>query len=383
MNRDKATSLGVALSIVVCAGFWFWQSRRPPKELFDLAVDSLNTGDSAYAERVLRELHRAEGFEQHCELLHGGVALKTGHLNEALTSFSRIRPEDDLKLPALMWTGEALYGTDQLAAALGCFNRVIEDSPDDQAAIRWVAAINFDVGAMDDALRHLQRLIDLNPEDFAAHHLMGTIYFDFEKWAEAEDSFRRAYQYSTGQPARQKLGCDFARSLLKQREYSKAAVFCRDLIPDANVLTIQAECAWVAGGIQKATELLIKALAKHPDNHEANLLSGRIYLESGQPEEAIANLEAAIRVNPVDFDAHFLLTTAFRQLGRTEQAEKQFAIQESIREFRVRMAELNDKAIKNPTDRDVRLELSELCRNIGHMKLARVWKKAAQGCQNN
>ena len=377
-----ATLLTASLLIAACAVLWVDHSSPSHNETFVRAVESLNAGDSGPAKHLLRTLQRIEGFEQHCELLHGGIALKAGHPNEALTCFARIRPEGDIEHPALLWTGEALYHTDQLSVSLSCFNRIIEQFPDNQAAIRWIAAINFDLCAMDDALRHLRRLVELNPNDFAAHRLMGTIYFDFEKWNEAADSFRLAYQRSHGHPLRQKLGCELARALLLHREYEEAAAVCTELNVDESVLTIRAECSWIAGDPQDALKLLGQALEIAPASHKANLLSGRIKLESGDPELAIANLKAAIQSDPFDFDAHFILTAAYRQLGQKEQAEKQFATQESVREFRVRMAELNSRAIKNPSDAEVRLELAELCRNIGHIKLARIWEKAAQACSD-
>ena len=377
-----ASLLTASLLIAACAALWVDHSSPSHKETFVRAVESLNAGDSGPANHLLRTLQRIEGFEQHCELLHGGIALKAGHPDEALTCFARIRPEGDIEQPALLWTGEALYRTDRLSVSLGCFNRIIEQYPDNQAAIRWIAAINFDLCAMDDALRHLRRLVELNPNDFAAHRLMGTIYFDFEKWNEAADSFRLAYQRSHEHPLRQKLGCELARALLLQREYDEAVAVCAELNVDESVLAILAECSWIAGDPQNALKLLAQSLEIAPASHETSLLSGRINLESGRPELAVANLEAAIQSDPFDFDAHFLLTTAYRQLGQEEQAERQFATQESMRQFRVRMAELNNLAIKNPSDAEVRLELAELCRNIGHMKLARIWEKAAQGCSN-
>lgn len=378
-----ATVITASILVVACAALWVHHSSPSHKETFVRAVESLNAGDSGPAKHLLRALQRIEGFEQHCELLHGGIALKEGRPDEALTCFARIRPEGDIEQPALLWTGEALYRTDQLSVSLDCFRRILEQSPDNQAAIRWIAAINFDLCAMDDALRNLRHLLELNPNDFAAHRLMGTIYFDFEKWNEAADSFRLAYQRSHGHPLHQKLGCELARTLLLQHEYDEAAVVCTELNVDESVLSILAECSWIAGDPQNALKLLSQALEIAPSSHEANLLSGRINLQSGDLELAVTNLKAAIQSDPFDFDAHFLLTAAYRQLGQQEQAEKQFATQETVREFRVKMAELNNRAINNPSDAKVRFELAELCRNFGHIKLARIWKKAALGCSNS
>lgn len=362
------------------AAAWFVHKPQSPSDLFDSAVVALDAGDSREAERLLRALHRREGFERHCELLHGGLALRSGRLNEALRSFSRVLPEGDLKRPALMWTGEALYGTDQLAVSLSCFTQILEDAPDDEAAIRWAAAIKFDLGAMNDALRHLEHLVELNPNDFAAHRLMGTIYFDFEKWQEAGESLQNAYRSSVGNTIHQKVGCEFARALLKQRKYDQAQNICNELNEDESVLTTKAECAWVSGDREFALDLLERAAKLVPDNHKANLLAGRIHIERGQPQLAVPHLETAIKAKPFDFDAHYHLTIAFRQLKQQELAQKQFAKQESIREFRVRMAELNQQAIENPQDKQVRLELARLCHDIGHTKLARIWEKAARGC---
>jgi tetratricopeptide (TPR) repeat protein len=61
-----------------------------------------------------------------------------------------------------------------------------------------------------------------------------------------------------------------------------------------------------------------KAIAIDPDYFEANLTYGKLLLLEAHPDEALAKLKIAARVNPESEDAHRALATAYHQLGQTK-----------------------------------------------------------------
>jgi len=52
---------------------------------------------------------------------------------------------------------------------------------------------------------------------------------------------------------------------------------------------------------------------------------GFSYLSNKQPAEAVEPLNQYIEADPEDAEAHFLLGTALRQLGRDDEARTQFS----------------------------------------------------------
>ena len=59
---------------------------------------------------------------------------------------------------------------------------------------------------------------------------------------------------------------------------------------------------------------------------EARVGLGKLYLDEQQPEKALKELEQAVSQDPRNAQAHYTLMLAYRDLGRTEQAQKEFAV---------------------------------------------------------
>jgi tetratricopeptide (TPR) repeat protein len=61
------------------------------------------------------------------------------------------------------------------------------------------------------------------------------------------------------------------------------------------------------------------------------LMLGQIELQKGDPELARGFLERAVKLDPQNYYAHYALGRSYQKLGRTDDANREFALQRSLR----------------------------------------------------
>jgi predicted Zn-dependent protease len=74
--------------------------------------------------------------------------------------------------------------------------------------------------------------------------------------------------------------------------------------------------------VDEAVAELRAALALEPRHFRANLLLGRILTLQGQAAAALPHLQTAAGVQPADAEAHRFLADAYEKLGNAEEAAK-------------------------------------------------------------
>jgi tetratricopeptide (TPR) repeat protein len=77
---------------------------------------------------------------------------------------------------------------------------------------------------------------------------------------------------------------------------------------------------------QEAMTHFERAIRYHPDFLEARVGIAKTLLELGHPAEALPHLQAAERLDPENRIPHYLLASAYRSLGNSDQAAKEFAV---------------------------------------------------------
>ena len=90
--------------------------------------------------------------------------------------------------------------------------------------------------------------------------------------------------------------------------------------PDADAYA--ALGAWFDQNRQKecAVETYRSGLKQTPDSAQLSYSLGRSLYTAGRPQEAVAPLQQAVRLDPVQLKAHLLLGAALAQLGRNQEA---------------------------------------------------------------
>jgi len=77
--------------------------------------------------------------------------------------------------------------------------------------------------------------------------------------------------------------------------------------------------------LAEAAPMAKRAAQMEPRNPEVHHMLGRVLLATGHPQESLAELELARRLDPERAVIRFHLATAYRQLGRHQDAQKELA----------------------------------------------------------
>jgi predicted Zn-dependent protease len=82
--------------------------------------------------------------------------------------------------------------------------------------------------------------------------------------------------------------------------------------------------------------LLEEVLRARPSYADARYLTGKILMGQGQQEKAVEQLEAAVRLQPNQPHMRYQLAQAYQKLGRTQEAEQEFARYREIQQKEVK-----------------------------------------------
>ena len=182
---------------------------------------------------------------------------------------------------------DARYGE-----AIPLLKRVLQDAPEMPVANMQYGMAQARLRNYSEALGPLQKAVKLVPDNGMGHYELGLALFETGDWKSAAPEFEAAV-------AKAPRWTD--------AHFSLAAVYARiDRVPDA------------------MKELDI-TLSSDPDHYRANLLRGRILSLQNNPEEALPNLEKAVKVQPTSVEAHLFLADAYAQMGRQDEAKSQRA----------------------------------------------------------
>jgi Flp pilus assembly protein TadD len=118
------------------------------------------------------------------------------------------------------------------------------------------------------------------------------------------------------------------------RSKEALAAFSKELVrrPD-DFLTLYyvALLSEAQGNVDEAQRHLETAMKQVPDSPDANALLGKILFKRGKIAEAVTPLEFAVSKNPVDSERRYLLARIYQQLGRREDAAREFAEVQKLR----------------------------------------------------
>lgn len=277
----------------------------------------------------------------------------------------------------LVLSGECLVRLKRYREAERVLTTAATESPDDVEAHRWLAILHYDSGAVRKALVHLARVADLNPADARPHRLIGLILKDNEQFAEAAAAYRESLARNPAPADLQELLVELAEALSGAREFAQALETLSRAESTAGVEALRGECLAQLGRPQEARAAAAAALGHDAAHAGALALSATLALDEGDVDSAVATLERAVALHPRDYLLRYQYALALDRAGKSDEAARQRAILEPLRQKRLRFSELHDKAAADPDDAGVRFELGLLAREIGRPELARMWLQAA------
>jgi len=177
----------------------------------------------------------------------------------------------------------------------------------------------------------LQHMLALAPDSWRAHQMRGEYFQSQFAYKEAVEEFQAAVRLHPGSAElHERLGNAY---LLNKQTTEGEAEIAEALRLDPS----RAHCLYLLGqvyfgkrDIAKSIDYFQRTLQFEPGFLPAHATLGRAYMREGRAASALPELEKAA---PTDYygDLHYLLSMAYRQLGKSDLAAQALAVSEDLR----------------------------------------------------
>ena len=260
--------------------------------------------------------------------LLGASLAETGRCEEAISDLKQaaIHATDQHLLRAAGLDGvKCAMELDHEDDAVAFLERLQHQFPRDPEVI-YIAVHAFS----DLSTRASQRLLMTDPGSYQVHELSAEALEAQGKWDEAAREYRQVLTMHPNLPGiHYRLGRLILSEPKTPTTFADAIVeFKAELEIDphnAGAEFVLGELALREQDVKTALEHLSNSVRDDPHFVDAQIELGRTLMSTDRPADAIAPLEAAVKLQPDNPGAHYLLSTAYRRVGRQADANRELA----------------------------------------------------------
>jgi tetratricopeptide (TPR) repeat protein len=307
------------------------------------------------SEPALADLKRAEAL------------LSQGKPDDAVTLLNQLADREP-KLPGLeAKLGKAYFQSRKFHQAVAHLQLASQQAPDDWESTQVLALTYYSLGNCPQALPLLLKLrARLINGEVDGPYLTGVCYLKMQQWDEARAAFGEMFGAPPGSAmAHLMLAKMMVRQRMEERsvpEIQKALeldprlpmahfllgeIYLYQTNPQRALEEFKKELEinpsvwlvyWRLGDAytrlekyDEAEKVLKKAVWLNESFTGSYLLLGEVELKKGNLELGAGFLERALKLDPQNDYAHYSLARAYQQMGRTEEANRQFEITRSLR----------------------------------------------------
>ena len=200
---------------------------------------------------------------------------------------------------AMYVLGLCNLSTQNYDAAREAFAKMFDTPKDSAPAYLFTARIMIRQDINNVGVEYAQKAVALDPKLPQAHYLLGELYLSQSRVPEAIAELQKEMEINPG----------FAGVYYK--------------LADAD---LRAE-KW-----EDAERLLQRSIWLDPDSTGPYILLGKVLEKKGEFELAVRTLQHALAMDPNNPLPHYLLGQAFHQLGRNDDADREFKVSEQLRQ---------------------------------------------------
>jgi tetratricopeptide (TPR) repeat protein len=301
-------------------------------------------------------LHQAE------DLFH------SGHLDQALQKLDALAADQPEPAGVEYLRGMVFYQQDKMAEAATAFAKAVTQDPKDFDALQMEGVSLFRAGKSVEAIPLLEQAHRSVPNaNVDPNYVLGLCYMDARRYDEARKAFAEQYGFAPESAPAYTLA---ARMLLRRdylpvaEEAARKAIALNPALPQAHFLVGEialahgqsAEAiadfeqerdinpldgavyerlgdAYIrTGNMDRAQQALNRAVLLEPNANAPYILLGKVLLKQRNPLMAKMYLEHALQIDPRNYMAHYLLGQAYRDLGRSADAAREYQAAEQIQE---------------------------------------------------
>lgn len=223
--------------------------------------------------------------------------------------------------------GMAYFHAERLDEAMAAFQRAIELNPNAAAAYNGIGRIRYHTGPPEAAIEAYEQAISLDPHTIDPFYGLGILYSaqlgDYES---ALAAFQRGLEHSRGDPL---LSASAGSTYARMGHIDKAVAALQEVAAQHPDDTFAHEWLSILYLHLKRYDDAIASCRREikvEDAHSPRRLLGYIYDWMGRDDEAIAQLERSIALDPTDYEARGALAKVYRKVGRLRDGDEQYAI---------------------------------------------------------
>ena len=296
------------------------------------AKDQLDSGHFDEALRKLDSLAAEQPEPAGVEYLRGMVFYQQNKMVEAAAAFGKAVAQDPKNLEAMQMQGVSLFRAGKPAAALPLLEQAHSSVSNANVDPDYVLGLCYlDTGRYDDARRAFGGQYGFAPDSAPAYLLAARMELRREYLPIAEVSARKALALNPGLPRAHLLLGEIA---LARGQWANAVAEFereRDLDPLNGAVYERLGDTYIrAGDFDRAQQALNRAVLLEPTVNIPFILLGKVLLKQQNGLMAKMYLEHALEMDPKNYMAHYLLGQAYRALGRTEDAAREYHAAEQI-----------------------------------------------------
>lgn len=361
---------------------WLLCGCTAPPELPGLVEE----GWAAYQAQDVETLHsvmtaaiKRDKRSVEVRFLRGLFLIRSGSPEASLVPLRDATRSESLRPRAALAAAQAYYDLGQFQAVQQVLNDLLQQQPENIDAHRLLAALNYDLGINPRAIHHLETVARLDLQDPRPHRLIGLMRKDFQDYPAAVQAYQAALARKPQPALAAEIRLELAQSLLAQREYAAAltALAADDQTPDA--LTVRLQCFESLDRRAEAEAIVASARTLKAPPATLCLALGDFYESGGKQSEAIAAYEQAAKIDPLDFIPRYKLSSAYARAGRNNDAQRELEAMQANRARYDQLHELQNQAMEQTDDADLRYRIGEAAAALGRQELAEAWYRAALG----
>jgi tetratricopeptide (TPR) repeat protein len=185
------------------------------------------------------------------------------------------------------------------------------------------------------AFQALERYEELEPHSARTHLLLGDIYVQRERYEDALVEYQKALDLSPDDPAALLgLASAYLRNGNTEKAIETGQLALKRSPDDPEINLLMGEALVAHHQFPNAEPFLKKGLNSKPQMlPHVHALLGRVYAESGQTQEALAELKAGLESDG-DGSVHYQLARIYRQMGDTKDANAAIEAMKAIQQRR-------------------------------------------------
>ncbi len=317
----------------------------------NLGVIAFTQADYAKAAHDFRAALKLQPSLSNAQAFLGMCELRLGHVSEARTLLEKSFPhlqEAKLRTQAGMDLIQIDYETHDLDKAVDVL-RVLERANPGHPDVLYTAYRTHS----DLAAGALATLAKVAPESGRMHQILAQTLVNQDDFPGAIAQYRKALEIDPRLPG---LHLELGQTILanSQKEPAREEAekeFEAELVADptdGNAEYELGEIYWLRSNLEAALQHYSRALELRPNLVDAQIAMGKVLTAMGQPQKALDYLLEATRLDPQNEVAHYRLAQAYRKLGRGEDADRERATFQKLRDSHAAIRSLYQQIQQRP-----------------------------------